>query len=221
MTKCNIQHILKAIQICNIIYSIDDNNVDNSLFIPGNSPDDKKLSIIVKTTSAFCRGTEFKLKLVGTKTDDYIMHKIKPIKTSRKLDHRTKRIKFDLISSKIPHPFGLFYVPTIITNCDQQNECRPQPMLGNALEYCFVLSIKCPKCKFDYVIPLTARYISADCKVDYKCEKLNIVDEPDDDHPIKIICNTDDGTKIVYSNKLHCVSHGQMAKPIVFYYPNA
>lgn len=215
--KCNLKKNIESIQISNIVYRDDtiENNSSLSSFNPGNTCDEKKLTIKLISDVPFYTGTKLKLKLIGVKDQNYVMTYISPIKVHKQMEYCCKSVIFNFISCNIPTPFGLLYLPTIIT------DNRPYLQIGNALEYCFVLSVKCCDCKFDVKIPLTARYLGTDVKTDFKYEKPDLVESPDEDHTIKIICNADiNNPKILYCRKIHCVTHSQAPKPIVFYYKN-
>ena len=186
-----------------------------SIFNPGTSQNEKKLSIKIKSQLPFCEGTKLKLKLIAIKDNNYVMSNIFPIKTCKTLDKSTTYVKLDIINPNIPLPLNVVQILTII------NECVPQKEMGIALEYCFVLTIECPDCKLNCTIPLCVRYISSDCIVDVKCEKLEFVETPDETHQIKVICLDDCCNQTVYyTNLIHCVTHGQAPRPILFYYVN-
>jgi hypothetical protein len=213
-TKCCCsEKLTESIQILNIVYKSDE-TCDQSVFDPGETLEEKKLIIRIRSDLKLCRGTKLKLKLFAIKDDDYVRTKIDPIKTRKTLCKTTKKVKFILESESIPLPHNVTYLPTIVENCP------PILETGTALEYYFVLKITCGKCNSRRGFPLVARYIGADCKADIKCEMLTFTDTPDEDHPIKILCGGCGNSQITYTNLPHCVTHAQAPRPIEFYYVN-
>ena len=212
--KCGINELVESINVYDIVNTIDSTPdlEKNSSFSPGNSYDEKKLCIKIHSETFFGRGTKLKLKLISFKDNNRIVTKVKPISVYKKVEQTTNCITFDFISADIPLPFGLLYLPTIISDC----VLGPQLQLGNAVEYRFVLYMKCHKHKEKIYIPLIGRYIGCDVKTDFKHEKVELVSEPDEDHNIKVIC----GTETFFCRKIHAVSHSQAPKPLVFYYTN-
>jgi len=207
--SCSLKDVLKSVQISNIVYDNDDGV--NGFFTPGNSPDRKMLRVIITSEEPFVNGTMMTLELIGTKDQDYFMTKIDPIKAYRDIDEPTNTVVFDVISEDIPIPMCVGYVPNHVDDCTHS-----VPMyIGNALEYCFILHIECCKHRFKIGIPLNARYIGASVRIDVKCERLDLISEPDDTHTIKVICNEND---VYYTRKPHCVTHCQAPRPVSFYY---
>ena len=203
--------MLELIQASNIVYLSQDNNSTLSFFDPGSSKKEKRLSISITSEIPFYK-TKMKLKLIATKNPEYVMTKLaKPMTVFKKIDQASYNARFDFIGADIPFPFGILHVPTIIDDCSQGLHTS----LGNVLEYCFILYVK--RCNKKFKIPLNVRYIGCDVVIDFKTERPELVSEPDEMHQIKVICS---GDNVLYTNRIHAVTHCQAPKPIVFYYNN-
>lgn len=208
---CNCKNcflkIAETINIHNIRY--DGDNIPNaSLFIPGINECDKTL--LVKIEGKFCKGIRLTLKLVGYKDENYNITKIRPIGTHKKLKKSTGCIHFKLTNKFIPLPNHMVYLPTLFGEIVD----LPRLQFGEALEYLFMLKMKCCECESKYKIPLSARYLSSEFTGDVKCEKVDLVDVQDETHPIKVIYNG----MMKYAAIPHCVTHGQAPRPIIVYY---
>lgn len=214
--NCKTGKKIKNIEFSDIVYNETGTSMTNSFFYFGTSYENKTLNVKLSSTHSFCKGTIFKLKLVGYKDQSRIVTKINPVKAYNKLKHNSKSVEFNLIDKDIPIPSGIIVMDTINDLCDNPN-CQPRVHAGITIEYCFILTVICP-CLSVCSFPLNIRYISFDCLVDVKCEKPSISDTQDVDHPIKVICKCGDTTKIVYSSTIHCVTHAQAPRPRLFYY---
>lgn len=199
--KCGIRKAIETLQISEIQYA----SQNLSSFDPGLTPNEIKLTIKINSEGAFLKGTKVKLVLTSYKDPQNVIYKIDPITVSYKLDQTVASLSFDIHNKNIPIPHGVSYIHL-------SEFCNAELHIGNAKHYCFILYIKCCKCDDHHIIPFSLRYIGSDPIVDYKCEKIENTD--DIENSIPILC---DG-QTVYYRKPHCVSHGQMKKPILLPY---
>lgn len=205
---------IESIQVCKMVYyDATKDLTNNSYFDPGSSPNNTSLLILLKTDVEFPEGTVFRLRLVGTINNDGIKTNIKKIKVKKTLKSASKVIELRLVDKNIPIPSGIVFIPT-----SEIADCQPITVVGNALEYCLLLDIKlnnrhlsdrCPK------LPLICRYIGSQALCDIKCEKVECISGDDPDYPIKITCQ--DNT-LASCRMIHCVTHCQAPRPIVYYY---
>ncbi len=210
ISKCTFRKAIETIQVCEIGYNKPENE-NTSSFDTGSSPDDMKLRIKINSSGKFHEGTKLKLKLIGYKDPDYKIHHIDPIKICHRVQETTQNLSLTLQNKKIPIPFGISYIHPEDDQPDP-DICNASLHIGYALEYCFVLYIKCCDCHNIHIIPFTARYIGNECKLDYKCEHLELSDTPE--NAIKVIC----GSNVFYFKKPHCVTHGQVPRPVILDY---
>lgn len=208
--KCSLKKAIETLQVHEIVYN--DTEGNTSSFNPGASADEMKLRIKISSCGAFLKGTKLKLKLIGFKDPEHVFHHIDPIKISSKVHDTTQCLVFNIINKKIPVPHGVSYIHPEEYQPDP-DVCRASLHIGYATQYCFVLYIDCCKCCDHYIIPFCVNYIGNEPKVDYKCEKLVQTEDPE--NAIAVICNGE----TVYFRKPHCVTHGQVKRPIVLDYP--
>ena len=208
---CPFRYQIETLTVADIVLS---NPTDNdSQFEPGSSIEERTLQICFKTDYCFPRGTILLLKLVGIIDDSGEKTKIcPPICGSTTISNEKQSICIDVTSCNIPLPKGILYLSNVQANCNSVHL-----VAGNVQKFCFLLFTQknthaprsCPG------IPITVR-VKNNAECDIKCEKPEIVAQPDVSHSIKIYCQ--DTKTFVYSSTPHCVTHCQAPKPIVQYY---
>ena len=198
----NQKKIISTIEAKDIIFGSDQ---DKSTFTKGVSHDKKRLSIKITSDSPFTKGARMKLKLIGVLDNTGVFTRLE-MKSHLIQRQDSNQISFDFVGD-IPVPFGVYYLPTIV---QKEEEFELQP--GVAIEYRFVLRVRDGSTLFR--IPLTARYRGAEAKMDFKCERLEVMPTRDDTFHIRVLS----GSTVFYAREPHCVSHGQAPKPIVFYH---
>lgn len=207
MRKCGVNKAVRTIQANEVTYNED----VGSSFISGNNLNEMTLRIIVDSSSDFLKGTKMTLKLVGYKDHQYVYYPIAPIYSQQVVVHNsTKTVTFLFQSTNLSDviPYGTMYAhATTIEDASIR--------VGQVQEYCFLLYAECGKFSHNkHVIPINARYIYSEAKVNYKCEKLSTT-TADEENAIPITINGN----IIYFSKPHCVSHGQMKRPQLLDYP--
>lgn len=208
MTKCGINKAILTIQAKEVTY----NENEGSSFLPGNNLNEMTLRIVINSSSDFLKGTKMTLKLVGYKDHEYVYYPITPFFSQQVVVHTSTNTVTFLFQSNPHHlsqviPYGTIYAyATTIEDASIQ--------VGQVQEYCFTLFAECGKFSHNkHVIPINARYIYSEAKVDYKCEKLATTADEENAIPITI------NGEVIYFSKPHCVSHGQVKRPQLLDYP--
>ena len=223
----NLVEQIETLRLADIIYcrtELDYENNKNeiknktlSIFDPKNKPCEKSLNIILKSDYKFPANLTFKLTLVAIRDINRNIIKINPIKTKSYSSHKTYNISFKFTDIDIPLPYNIGCIFPVKDPSNNPCKIKPERIMGNALEYCFILNIKdCNTDELPITIPLYARYIGSDTICDFKCEKFDYVCAPEEGYTDELtLCHN-----TIYSKPIHCVTHCQAPRPLLFVYNN-
>lgn len=210
--NCDLQQQFETLFLKDIVLALPTES--DSKFLPGSSLEKRTLQIIFTTSVAFPKNTILLLQLVSTLDESGNWTKLAtPICVEKKTVDEKTDLVFEFTSCNISLPKGIVYLPTVVKNCTNSLHL----IAGGVVRYRFLFTIKKTR-----LAPTMCPSIPLDCNVkngatcDVKCEKPDIVETPDADHPIKIYCAN--SNSFVYSRGPHCVTHCQAPKPMLQYY---
>jgi len=203
--------------LCQQIESLIVNNIvlsspseSDSKFLPGETINQRTLSVVIKTDLAFPIGTELYMRLVagideeGTKTP--ITPEVRMIYT---VDSLADSHRLDFTASQVPIPLGIIYLPNDVSTCP------PSLIGGSIVKYVILLSSTIFEDTMSCAIPLVA-LVNSNATCDIRCEQVATNDTQTDDYPVKIYCQ--DTESFIYGSVPHCVTHCQAPRPILQYY---
>ena len=212
--RCNINKLARSLKVNEIYYNETGDFLEASSFYPGNNMADMKFIIKINSQKKFYQGTKLKLRLVGYKDNEYVYHQVEPIDVYVVVNSITNNVEFEYVNKNLPMPLGISYISPNETQDELQDGiCKATLYTGNALEYYFVLFIKCKNQSHEsHVIPINVRYVSFDAKVDVKCERVIQTDSIENTISVSV------NNQLYYFIKPHCVTHGQVTRPVLLNY---